>query len=151
MAQTKTRSLGSTAYLVGVVAWLIPGGGHWMLGMKDRGAVIFVSICSTFLIGMLLGSVFQVDPHRGHIFWYILQVFAGLPTIITTLLQDILSQSAAIRDMHGEIHIFGRGVDLGELYTRVAGLLNLMCILDALMHSFRDVTPITPAQRGKTK
>jgi hypothetical protein len=116
-------------YFVGILAWLVPGAGHWMLGMRGRGAAMFFGIVLTFLIGVALGSVFQVNPDRPetHSFWYVLQLICGLPTIAATFAQNALSQSAAVE-------IYGRGVDLGELYTRVAGLLNLMCILDALLH-----------------
>lgn len=114
---------------MGILAWLVPGLGHWLLGMRQRGIAMFLAIVLTFIFGVALGSVHQVDPDRPetHSFWYVLQLLTGLPAIIATFVQNVLGEAA-------DISIYGRGVDLGELYTRVAGLLNLMCLLDALLH-----------------
>ena len=128
-------------YLVGIVAWLIPGGGHWLLGQRDRATAIFSAIILTFLLGLLLSGVFQADPGQGHPFWYFLKTLVGMPTFIATFLQEALSGSVSFRGYDGSIFIFGRGFDLGELYTRVAGLLNAMCILDATMQCLTDPVP----------
>jgi hypothetical protein len=115
----------NTIYLVGLLAWLIPGAGHWLLGEKNRGAVIFVAICTTFLFGIMLGTIDVIDPQEAKA-WFCAQVLCGLPTIITTILAKILTPNFALEK------IFGRSRDIGQVYIGVAGLLNLLCILDAL-------------------
>ncbi len=54
------------------------------------------------------------------------QILTGLPTMISVMVQGG-PESTNIT------HIFGRGVDLGQVYAGVAGLLNLMCILDVIV------------------
>ena len=120
-------------YFIGVLAWLIPGAGHWLLGMRQRAVVIFVAICSTFLIGLILGSIELIDPQNAKA-WFCAQILCGLPAIISTLLQD---SATSITD----ISSFGRGVDIGQVYAGVAGLLNLICILDALLRSQQLTAP----------
>ena len=105
---------------VGMLAWLVPGAGHWYLGMRGRGVVIFVAICTMFVLGLALGGLEVVDPENSKP-WFVAQIVSGLPAIISTLMQK--PQMAAG---------YGRGVDLGQVYAGVAGLLNLLCLLDAL-------------------
>ena len=112
-------------YLVGIVAWLIPGAGHWLIGQRERAIYIFLGVGSLFLLGIMLGSIFMIDPAYSKP-WFCAQILVGGPALIATLAAGLDS---------GVAEIFGRGVDLGQVYTGVAGLLNLMCILDALVRS----------------
>ncbi len=113
-------------YLAGILAWLVPGAGHWYLGEHFRGGVICVAICGIFLLGVTLGGVEIIDPHNIETItakaWFYDQLICGVPSVIGMLAQD---SDAAMG--------FGRGVDLGRLYVGVAGLLNLLCIMDVLM------------------
>ncbi|MCP4712138.1 MAG: hypothetical protein GY869_26240 [Planctomycetes bacterium] len=131
----------SAVYFVGVVAWLIPGAGHWLLGMRQRAVIIFVTICSTFLIGLVLGSIELIDPQHAKA-WFCAQILTGFPAIIATLLQD---SATTIKTISG----FARGVDIGQVYAGVAGLLNLICILDALLRSQQLTTPVKAATAPK--
>jgi TM2 domain-containing membrane protein YozV len=120
-------------YFIGLLAWLIPGAGHWLLGHKNRAAIIFVAICSTFLFGILLGSIDVIDPQQAKA-WFCAQVLCGLPTIITTILAQKLTDNTLL-------DIFGRSRDIGQVYLGVAGLLNLLCILDALYRTHLAANP----------
>lgn len=122
----KTRQSSSGDYFMGVLAWLVPGVGHFYLGMPKRGMIIFFTICATFMLGLVLGGIDLVDPHL-ETTWFCAQVLAGLPAVIAVLLQN--------PDVPPGV---GRGMDLGQLYTGVAGLLNLLCVVDALMKSHRN-------------
>jgi len=132
-AKPKQSGPESAVYFVGVVAWLIPGAGHWLLGMRQRAVIIFVAICSTFLIGLILGSIELIDPQHAKA-WFCAQILTGVPAIIATLLQDTATSITNIAS-------YGRGVDIGQVYAGVAGLLNLICILDALLRSQQLTAP----------
>jgi len=110
-------------YLVGIVAWLIPGAGHWLTGQRERAIYIFLGVGSLFVLGIMLGSIFMIDPGYSKP-WFFAQILVGGPALIATLAAGLDG---------GVADIYGRGVDLGQVYTGVAGLLNLMCILDALI------------------
>lgn len=122
----KTRQSSSSDYFMGVLAWLVPGAGHFYLGMPKRGTIIFFTICGTFMLGLVLGGIDLVDPHL-ETPWFCAQVLAGVPAVIAVLLQN--------PDVPPGV---GRGMDLGQLYTGVAGLLNLLCVVDALMKSHKN-------------
>ncbi len=102
---------------IGIIAWLIPGAGHWMLGKKNRAIVIFVSIIILFFTGIYIGGNSLVNVTYAKL-WYIAQIFTGLPCLIMTSKEQLG---------------FGKGIDLGQLYTSCAGLLNLMCVIDAII------------------
>jgi hypothetical protein len=119
----ETRQNGAGDYLMGVLAWLVPGAGHFYLGMPKRGAIIFVTICATFMLGLVVGGIDLIDPHLERP-WFCAQILTGVPAVVAAFLQD--------PDVLPGV---GRGMDLGQLYTGVAGLLNLLCVVDALMKS----------------
>ena len=123
----------SAIYFVGLLAWLIPGGGHWMLGMRDRALIIFFAVTSTFILGLALGSIEVIDPQHSKA-WFFAQILTGLPTIIVTFLQN--NSVGVLQTLDAQGHaIFGRGVDLAQVYTGIAGLLNLLCVVDALFRA----------------
>ena len=111
-------------YLICLLAWLVPGAGHWYLRKRARAVIIFVAICSTFLLGLLLGGIEMINPQGtfGDQAWFCAQILTGLPGLIAALAQDPNWPMG-----------YGRSVDLGQVYAGVAGLLNLLCIVDILI------------------
>ncbi len=103
-----------------VIGWLIPGGGHWFLGLRGRGTAMFIAVLSTYLIGLILGSIYVIGP-KVSIFACVCQLFSGLPGIISSLMRN-----------PNMPEFYGRCVDLGLVYTGIAGGLNLLCILDII-------------------
>ena len=47
-----------------LLAWTLPGAGHWYLGKKGRAAVFFVLIALPFLMGAFLHGRFSVLDRR---------------------------------------------------------------------------------------
>mgnify|MGYP000571792717 CR=1 FL=1 len=56
--------------VVGLVAWAIPGGGHFIIKERKRSVIIFTTIALTFLAGLYIGSIGVIDP-IGSKPWYI--------------------------------------------------------------------------------
>jgi hypothetical protein len=104
----------------GAMAWLIPGGGHYVLGEKRRAAVIFVALVLTFAVGVYVGSIGVVDPVRARP-WYIAQVMSS-PLVM------LLGRIGGT----GQYPVYGRAGEIGQIYTAIAGLLNLLCIVNAV-------------------
>src|ERR1700761_8940871 len=48
--------------LVGVCAWLIPGGGYFLIGQRTRAITVFVTILALFLLGIIIGGIRIMDP-----------------------------------------------------------------------------------------
>ncbi len=106
--------------IVGLLGWLVPGAGHLMLGKKTHAAVIFVTILVTLCTGLYIGSIGVINP-VGAKPWYVAQVM-NTPAV------------AALGQMTrgGDYPVYGRPNEIGQIYTSIAGLLNLLCIVNAV-------------------
>ncbi len=119
--------------LAGILAWLVPGAGHFYLGLRKRAILIFVAIELTFFIGLYIGTLRIVDPAQS-LFWFLAQIFAGLNTIIAHLLGTNLPSPYA--DASTAL-VYDWSYYMAVLYTGVAGLLNLLAIFDTLIRAGR--------------
>jgi len=106
--------------IVGVLAWAIPGGGHFVLKERKRAIIIFATVFVTLCIGLYVGSIGVIDP-VGAQPWYYGQVAAS-PVVI--LLGYITAG--------GEYPVHGKPSEIGQIYTCVAGLLNLLFVVNAV-------------------
>ena len=106
--------------VVGLLAWLVPGAGHFVLGERRRAYVICVTIVAMFFVGLYIGSVGVIDP-VGAKPWYAAQMMNS-PAVF------FLGRISVT----GDYPVFGRPNEIGQIYTSIAGLLNLLCIVNAV-------------------
>ena len=103
------------------VGWLIPGMGHIIQKRWIRGALIMLSIFAMFLIGLAMqGKVYS--PNAGDILdmlGFVGDIGAGGLYIVTKALDA------------GQGAIFRATADYGTKFIVVAGLLNVICAIDA--------------------
>ena len=107
-----------TLLYVAALSWLVPGAGYYLLGEKKRAAIVCVTIIVTFVIGIWAGSIGAVDPIGGK-WWFYAQSLAS-PAVI--LLGNFTKT--------GIYPVYGRPAEIGQIYTSIAGLLNLLCIVN---------------------
>jgi TM2 domain-containing membrane protein YozV len=144
------------AVLAAVLAWLIPGAGHFYLGRRARGLVIFLTIGLTFWSGIAIGGVMTVDYHYER-WWFLAQVFTGTHGLAGWYRQhlvyeeviDELGPNLRLGPAPGgqtsedqarvDAYLAEKGLavsnpsdTIARAYSGVAGLLNLMCIFDVL-------------------
>ncbi len=108
-----------------LLAWLIPGGGHFFLKRHNRGLVLMISVVVTFLLGLMMrGMLFE--PEKGDLLTTVIyyggfigDLLSGIPYFITKMFG--YSQG----DAAGHVH------DYGTKFLVAAGLLNLLAIVDA--------------------
>ncbi len=120
---TKPRSKENhTIFLltVGLLAWLIPGAGHLMIKENKRALIISVTIILTFCAGLYVGSIGIINP-SGAKPWYVAQIMNS--PVVAAL--GYLAQK-------GDYTVFGKPNEIGQIYTSIAGLLNLLCIVNAV-------------------
>lgn len=117
-----SKSGNKTVYLifVGLIGWVIPGGGYFMIGERNRGIIVLITIAATFLIGIYIGSIGVIDP-VGCWPWYIAQ-------IMNTPLVAIISHNTS----GGAYPVYAKSNEFGQIYTGIAGLLNLLCIVNSV-------------------
>lgn len=133
-----------------LLAWLIPGLGHYYQGRRGKALLYAVCILGLYFVGLALGGgkiVFWSwtspirDPENFRAS-YICQFFVGLPAL-PGLIQATLRHlgmdpilwgfldappQEAINALHPRL---GKLVEVGWVYTVVAGLLNILAIYDA--------------------
>ena len=107
-----------------VLAWAVPGLGHWYLGRPGKAAVYAVSILALFLAGLVIGHWRPVNYNDTLLF--IGQSLNGLPAFIAGYAGKNLTtlRPGDIRPLHAE---------MATLYTLIAGFLNLLVVIDAFM------------------
>ncbi|NLF30650.1 MAG: hypothetical protein GX591_07160 [Planctomycetes bacterium] len=134
----------------GVLAWAVPGAGHWFLGRKVRAVILFVAITALFWSGVAIGGVFTVDP-REQAWWSRAQMCAGLSGVVSYYRQDHRyrmyeaqvisgppsgpSLDAAVRAKIADagLALVAPASTLAFVFSGVAGLLNLLCIMDVVL------------------
>jgi hypothetical protein len=135
--------------LAAFLAWLVPGLGHYYQGRKGKAILYASCILGLFLVGLLMGEgkiVYWrwVSPFNSDKFclYYPGQFFVGLPAL-PALIQATLSHyghdpilwgfmaepsQIVLNGLHPRL---GKLVEIGTIYTTVAGLLNILAIYDA--------------------
>jgi len=106
--------------IVGLLAWLVPGAGHFLLKEKTRAIIIGTTIVLTFCAGLYVGSIGVINP-VGAKPWYVAQ-------IMNSPMVAVLGHLTAT----GGYPVYGRPNEIGQIYTSIAGLLNLLCIVNAV-------------------
>lgn len=155
MAKTSDNS--SKLPLVALIlAWIVPGAGHIYLGRKTRGVIILVTIAAIFWGGVAMGGVMTVDYYNAR-WWFISEMLTGVHgvtgwynqrRVYQNMTQEVFgsddaSLAAKIPEEVRDQKLKDRGVALNDsptdniarAYAGVAGMLNLLCMVDALMLS----------------
>lgn len=111
--------------LVGLAAWVVPGAGHWLIREYKRAIIICVTVLGIFATGLYIGSLGVLEPVQAA--WYL---FVG--QTLTTPAVGVLTEIA----QKGKYFVAGRPADIGLIYTVIAGLLNLLCISNAVYMAY---------------
>ena len=107
---------------VGLLAWLMPGAGHFVLKENKRSIIIFTTIMLTFCVGIYIGSIGVIDLY-GTTPWYV--VGAQIMNSPMVLALGRLTTG-------GAYPVHGWPNEIGQIYTSTAGLLNLLCVVNAV-------------------
>lgn len=136
------------------LAWLIPGWGHLYQGRKGKAILYASCILGLYFMGLLMGEgkivywrwVNPFDKPEKFCIYYVGQFWVGLaalPAFIQSTLQyygfeptlwsfpwNFLAEPP--QDVLNGLHPrLGKLVEIGTIYTTIAGLLNILAIYDA--------------------
>lgn len=116
-----TQPVTALAVLAPVLGWIIPGAGHLIQKKWGRGLLLMASVVILFVLGIAMGGKIY-HPNTG----------------------DLLDMLGFIGDLGvGGLYAIGRGMDLGTTaiayavadygtkFIVIAGLLNVMSMVDA--------------------
>ena len=103
-------------------AWLLPGAGHLYLGRVHRGLLFLGALGVLFVLGVAMDARLQMyvgfdDPLA--VVRSLAQPFIGLPYFVARALGFEAGQVTSVTH------------EYGSTFTEVAGLLNVLVILDA--------------------
>jgi hypothetical protein len=119
-----------------LLAWAVPGLGHWIIGRRGKALLYFVVITATFLLGVLLAEGRNLDYESDKIY-FLAYVFNLGETLLAWFLAQGLVRDHAIAYLQ-----------VGFLYTAVAGLLNLVAMMDFISTCIRSAeAPATGEER----
>ena len=124
----------------GLIGWLIPGAGHWVLGLRGFAWVYFIAIGGSYLVGMLIGGVkTSVDP-QGNVWLFLAELGVGAFTTVFYLIARSLPTVAAYQE---SIYVsYFPGQDIAQIYLSVAGLMNIIAVLDAIARAQTGGLPV---------
>lgn len=110
----------STAWLLCLIAWLVPGAGHVWLRRVRAGAIFFVCLMLMFGIGLALqGRLFPFE--------------AGEPLVLLAAFADLgigIPYFLAWAFGWGGGTVVAATYEYGNTFLIVAGLLNMLVVLD---------------------
>jgi hypothetical protein len=107
-----------------LVAWLIPGGGHFLLKRPGRGGLIAASVVAMFLLGLMMrGALFT--PQGNDLLTMVIYYGGFVGDLLSGLLYFLtVWLGYAQPDVAGHVH------DYGTKFLVAAGLLNLLAMVD---------------------
>jgi hypothetical protein len=108
------------------LAWFIPGGGHFLLGRKGRGAIVFGTVLATFLIGVAMRGPLFHPIDNGDVLSRLIQFGGYLGDMASGLFYFAASLMG-----YGPPDVAGYSPDYGAKFIVAAGLLNILAIVDA--------------------
>ncbi len=125
-ANTSTSVPARSPILIVILAWLIPGGGHFLLGRRGRAVIAFATILAAFLIGVLMrGPMFQPGA-TGDILSRLIQYGGFVGDLATGLLYFV-----SVWLGYAPPDQAGHTPEYGSKFIVVAGLLNILAMVDA--------------------
>ena len=127
-----------------VLAWLWPGLGHVSLGERKRGFLIMFGVLFLFLSGILVGGIDCVDRISDRL-WFLAQSVCGPIAFITDWINQSYIKGLPIEQQHLTVGL-NKPNEMGTLFVALAGLMNLVVILDAMFYPPRPI-----AERRKTQ
>jgi hypothetical protein len=123
-SQIRARPQDATRVVTaGVLAWLVPGLGHLYLGRRSKGLIFLGALGALFVLGVAMDSRLQLylgfeDPLA--LLFSLAQMAIGAPYFAARALGFDPGKVTSVT------------YEYGNTFTAVAGLLNILVILDAL-------------------
>jgi hypothetical protein len=151
-ASHSSRAKGERSGLLLLLDWLIPGAGFWLRGRRTRGAIQFLLVMVTFVLGLALHSGVAwpswtpgaADFNLINNFTFIIQMGAGLPALVSLAAQFISALPAWAQPIVQSTHLTVLAgapphpyYELGSYYLIVAGAINYFAVCnlhDRILH-----------------
>lgn len=163
MSRTATRTP-ATSFdpIAGLLALVLPGLGHAAQRRYQRAACIGVGVLGLYFGGLLIGGLSVVDlrsPRTETRISFLAQAFVGPLAFATDRLHQTRFKTLTTGTRGAPPTLAPPGVnrlevslgkvnEIGVLYTVLAGMLNFIVFLDALLPSVREEESDAPRTSG---
>lgn len=143
-----------------VAAWVFPGLGHAMSGELKRGVILAVAIGLMWTVGLWAGgiSVIEARTTTGQVRpWFLGQMLIA-PSLVVEYTHDRYRAQTGGQEPepntdsnHPTLYepSYGRPHEIGTLYTALAGLLNLLAVVDVIYREPGRAAEVALAARAK--
>ena len=125
------------------LSWLVPGLGHFFLGRRLRGILIFMALVGCLVLGTVLADSSNLSRERHYYYWGG-QLMAGLPAMLLQVARG--AKQVVTRIPYAEA---------GLVFGSVAGLLNILMMIDVyrefLMQNGGEPTEPDPMEDAASK
>ena len=135
-------------FLIAAAAWALPGLGYWLIRQRTRAITVGVTVIFLFVAGLLIGGVraleaplgvtkepsFSPSDWRREIAdkpWFVAQVLVGPLSIGTSYASAWAAKPDRMTGVEPGVLSHARANEIGVLYMAVAGMLNLLAIIDS--------------------
>jgi hypothetical protein len=113
------------AWLAGVLAWAVPGAGHFLIGKPLRGLLLGGVVLSMFALGLGLGGHLY-GPHSGADIGLLAYVYGFCNLGLGLVYAVCLWGGLGLTDQAARAT-----AEYGNVFLIIAGLLNYLSMLDA--------------------
>jgi hypothetical protein len=121
-----------------LAGWLLPGLGHWLIGQRRRGGVLMLTLLLLWAAGLTVGGISVIDHERQR-WWFLGQMLMAPSVAVDFYHQRLKPADQPLPRPKGETGqappyrpSFGHQAEQGTLYVALAGLLNLVAMLDVV-------------------
>ncbi|MHC5111127.1 MAG: DUF6677 family protein [Planctomycetota bacterium] len=119
------------APIAGILSWVLPGLGHFLIGDRTRGLILLTVITVTFWSGIAIGGVRDTIDTKQRKLWFTAQMCAGGNALVAYTWNTSQRKSDAVKGIRANPAHWAH-IEIGVHYTGVAGLLNILVIFDAI-------------------
>ncbi len=124
--------------IAGLLAVVLPGAGHFYRGEPKRAFGIAAGVLGLFFGGMLIGGIDVVDSKEDRL-WFAGQALVGpIAIVVDQVHQNAIKTNGQNPEPEPgttpkATRSIGKVNEIGTLFATIAGMLNLIVILDAFL------------------
>ncbi|HOA74063.1 MAG TPA: hypothetical protein PL151_04855 [Phycisphaerae bacterium] len=143
-------SINTTARMIiaALATWLVPGAGHLLIGDRVRGIAFLVTITLTFWTGVAIGGVKNTVSPVDRTLWFAGQICAGGHSFAALAWASTIPSPYGTDTPAASVIGYGRAEEVSVVYTAIAGMLNILIILDVLVRAEKPLVPVPAKPPG---